>query len=252
LHYKNITTAEHIKTSLKEFHPISQRINLFHPNLQSHSSRVFKIKDKEGNKYKVYDFTQRIVLETKASISLCFSVNLPDNVCLANKPLESIKEYKVFTDHSQDIAVLSCLDFISNIIRSMNLKSNEGFFVYRNGIQLVIDTSRPVVREVQNMQLIKDILQSNFPDIPEKIDVSKIPSDLQDLIPLLAEWAISDDVEREGKINGLSKTKLKKMIEMVKPKMDLINSYLDSFKNEPLTYEAILIGNLAELVSELT
>jgi hypothetical protein len=42
------------------------------------------------------------------------------------------------------------------------------------------------------------------------------------------------------------------VVDIVNPKMEIINSYLDSFKSEPLPYEATLIGNLAELVSELS
>jgi len=247
-----MTTAEYIKNSLKDFETKSQKINLFDSNLSSHSSRVFNIKDQNGNRYKVYDFADRILIETKANVSLHFAINLPDNVCLANKPLANTMDCKIFIHHSQDAIVLHCLELINDSILSLKLKSNEGVFVYRNSIKLAIDISRPLVEEVQNLQRIKDVIQSKFTDISEEIDVSKIPLNLQDIIPLLPEWAISDDDERKEKINRSSKAKLKKIIETVSPKMDFINNYLDSFKSEPLNYEATLIGNLAELISELS
>jgi hypothetical protein len=49
----------------------------------------------------------------------------------------------------------------------------------------------------------------------------------------------------------MKKTEIKKLIKQVSPYMKDINTFLDSFKYQPLTEEATLIENLAELVSEL-
>lgn len=40
-------------------------------------------------------------------------------------------------------------------------------------------------------------------------------------------------------------------MDVVSPRLSQINSYLDSFENKPLTHEASLLGNLAEIVTEL-
>jgi hypothetical protein len=246
-----MTTAEHIKKVLIDFKLTSRKIDLFDPNLQDNSIRVFEIRDKAGNKCKVYAFTERITIETKAATSLHFSINLPDKICSAEKRLNNSYGHKIFTTHSQDSAILSCLGLISNDIQNLRLKSNEGIFIYRNTVQLVVDKSRHLIQEIITIQGIKKILESRFPDNPQTIETSKIPSDLQELIPILSEWAISDDLERNEKISSSSKAKLKKVVDMVTPKMNIINHYLDSFKREPLPYEATLIGNRAELVSEL-
>jgi hypothetical protein len=245
-------TAAHIKNTLKDFRPASQKIDLFDPNLRDNSTRVFKLKHKDGQKFKVYAFTERITIEIKIATSLHFSVNLPDNICLANKLLKNDYGLKLFCNHSQDIAILSCIGLINTDIQNLRLKSNEGLFIYKNGIQLVVDKSRELIQEILTVQKISKILECIFPDSPETIDTSKIPGNLLDLIPILYEWAISDDVEREEKISKSSKGKLKKLVDIVNPKMEVINNYLDSFKSEPLSYEATLIGNLAELVSELS
>jgi len=245
-------TAAHIKNVLKDFRPTSQKINLSDSNLRDNSTRVFKLKDKDGHKFKVYAFTERIAIEIKLATSIHFSVNLPDNICLANKLLKNSYGLKIFTNHSQDIAILNCISLINADIQNLRLKSNEGIIIYRNGIQLVVDKSRQLIQEILTLQKISEILERTFPDNPETIDTSKIPGNLLDLIPILSEWAISDDAEREEKISKSSKGKLKKMVDIVNPKMEIINSYLDSFKSEPLSYEATLIGNLAELVSELS
>ena len=43
----------------------------------------------------------------------------------------------------------------------------------------------------------------------------------------------------------------KKIVNKVYPYMTEINEFLNSFGDNPLSHEAILIGNLAELVSEI-
>ncbi|HEY8784220.1 MAG TPA: hypothetical protein VIM16_21510 [Mucilaginibacter sp.] len=48
-----------------------------------------------------------------------------------------------------------------------------------------------------------------------------------------------------------SEKQKKKLIKTVYPYMIEINEFLDSLGDEPLGHEAILLGNLAELVSEL-
>jgi hypothetical protein len=247
-----MTTAENIKNKLSDFKVTSQKINMFNPNLGDSSKRVFKITDKDGIKFKVYAYTQRIEIEVKAAISLQFSVNLPDNICGAKKRLNHGFGYKIFTSHAQDSSILSCLNLIKDVLQNLQLKSNEGIFIYRNGVQLVVDKSRDIIPEISILRGLKKILESNFPESPEIFDPSNIPSDLQDLVPFLTEWAISDDDEREIKIRKSSKVKLKRIVDIVSPKMDIINNYLDSFDSDPMPFEATLIGNLAELVSELT
>lgn len=242
-----MTTSEHIKNSIKQFRPTSQKINLYDPNVRSTSTRLFKIKDDKGNSFKLYDFSDRIMLETKVKTALLFSVNQPDNICLANELLES----NIYTDHSNDSLVLACVNLIRQDIQKIQLQKNEGLFVYGNAIQLLVDKTRQLNLEIEFLQKIKPIIEDKFPDTVEVIDASKIPKGLQDLVPYLKEWAISDDSERDEKIKKTSKPKLQKVIDSVNPKMDLINNYLDSFKDEAIPYEATLIMSLAELVAEL-
>lgn len=52
-------------------------------------------------------------------------------------------------------------------------------------------------------------------------------------------------------IEGMKKTEIKKLIEQVSPYMKEINTFLDSFNDKPLTERATIVGNLAELVTEL-
>lgn len=248
-----MTTAEQIKILTKEFRPTSQKINIFDPNIQDTSTKFFKINDKEGNTFKLFAFSDRIKIETPLKTLLLFAINLPDIVCLANKILSNGSDTnKVYTDQSNDNSVLNCIKLIEQDLQDLGLETNEGLFIYRNVIQLTINKTRQLIPEISTLLKIKSKIEHRFPENPETVDVSKIPADLHDLIPILVEWAISDDLERDEKIKQSSKAKLKKVIDIVNPKINLINNYLNNFKDEPLPYEAILIGNLAELVSELT
>ena len=49
----------------------------------------------------------------------------------------------------------------------------------------------------------------------------------------------------------MSEKEKQKLIKAVRPFFNEINAYLDSFKDGPLSEEAMSMGNLAELVSEL-
>ncbi|MGC4035099.1 MAG: hypothetical protein QM764_03995 [Chitinophagaceae bacterium] len=246
-----MTTAEYIKKILVDFKPRSEKINLYNPNVGDSARRVFKVTGVNGNKVKVYAYTEKIEIEIKAATSLYFSVNLPDLICLGENPVKNNYGYKVFTNDEPQSSILSCLELINDLVQGLELKADEGMFVYRNGTQLILHKSRSLIGEIRVIQEIKNILESRFPETPDIIDPSKIPSNLQHLAPLLSEWAISDDAERNEKVSQSSKAKLKKLVNTVSPDMQAINKYLDSFKDEPLSYEATLIGNLAELVSEL-
>jgi len=78
-----------------------------------------------------------------------------------------------------------------------------------------------------------------------------IPKNLRPLLPLLKGLGISDDVERELVIEELTDEQKINLVRIVEPFIEDINKFLDSFGNIPLSEEAMLLGNLAELVSEL-
>jgi len=247
-----MTTAEHIRSLTKPLKPSSQKVNMFDPKFHDTATTLFRLKDEHGNKFKLYAYPEVIVIEISIETSLLFAINLPDTVCLANKTLSRQMGIKIFTNHSNDSAVLNCVALIARDIQELNLEDNEGLFVYGNAIQLCLKKTRALLPELSILATIKSKVANNFPDSDvEEVDASKIPATLQDIIPLLSEWAIADDEEREDKIIQSSKEELRKVVDIVSPKMSDINNYLASFKDDPLTCEATLIGNIAELVSEL-
>lgn len=245
-----MTLEERIKGILKEFRPTSQKINLYNPNIQEKCLRYFTF-NKDGIKIKMFLFSTRALLEIKINTSLLFAVNIPDVVCFANKALDKqIGEHKIYTDNSNYNLIINCIDLIKNEVKDLHLKANEGFFVYGNALQLAISQQRALIPEISSLIKLKSTIEQ--PEIKSEIDISKVPENLQSLIPFLNEWALSDDHERDEKINQSSKIELMKVTNAVNPKMNIINNYLDSFKKESLPHEAILIGNLAELITEIT
>jgi len=238
---------------MREFKPSSKTINLFDPNIQETSTRCFRLSDEAGNKFKLFVFSERISFEFKVITSLLFAVNLPDVVCFANKPLGvSINGHNVYVSSPDNSFVFDCVALIETEIQDLGFQSNEGLFVYRNGIHLVLSGNRGLLRELAIFRRIRSIIEDNFPeDNLDRFNPTKIPTNLHSLLPFLAEWAIADDLERDEKIDSSSNEELKTVIDAVSPKISQINDYLSSFETEPLTYEAAILGNLAELVSEI-
>lgn len=245
-------TTKDIKSLMREFKPSSKTINLFDPNIQETSTRYFQLSDEAGNKFKLFVFSERISFEFKVSTSLLFAVNLLDVVCFANKPLGvSINGHNVYVSSSDNRLVLDCVAMIDPEVQNLGLQNNEGLFVYRNGIHLVLSGNRGLLRELAILKRIRSVIVDNFPeDNVDRLNPTRIPTNFHTLLPFLAEWAIADDLEREEKIETSSNEELKTVIDAVSPKIHQINDYLSSFGNEPLTYEVALLSNLAELVSE--
>ena len=76
----------------------------------------------------------------------------------------------------------------------------------------------------------------------EDVDLQELPAEFHDLIPLIDEWAIGDDLERESNTQAASTDELKRLTEAVQPRLDAINTYLD--ENDHL-HEATFLGRLA-------
>jgi hypothetical protein len=85
-----MTKEQEIRNKVKMFRPKGQEVNLFDPNLNDKSTRLFKFKDDQDNKFKIWVFTYTVKLETPLTTSLLFSINFPDKVCLANRSLKNI------------------------------------------------------------------------------------------------------------------------------------------------------------------
>ncbi len=79
--------------------------------------------------------------------------------------------------------------------------------------------------------------------------MTDLPDELNALVPLLAEWNISDDLERGERIERAGTAARKALIAAVIPRLPAINAYLDSFGSSP-SEQACSFGTLAEAAIE--
>lgn len=84
-----------------------------------------------------------------------------------------------------------------------------------------------------------------------EFDEAKLPANLRHLAPYIVSWSVSDDVARQEMVEASSEEELAQLAANVGPLLGAIDAYLDSFSDEPEPDEAMLLGSLAELVSEL-
>jgi hypothetical protein len=229
-------------------------------NLNGNSFRVIIARDYKGYKIEVNEFENLFQIGIKVESDLAFSINNPDKIFGFTDPT-SIGDfpYKVyFSDSKNDLNLLQQSEFspfwnsFAAKIRELELSKNESIFIYNNVIYLAISPKRSLVPIVD---YVIDLINNNGSIFQKakngKIYAKNIPENLRHLIPLLKKWSISDDSEREQLIEETSEKQKNKLVNSIYPLMREINEFLDSFQDSPLTNEAILLGNLAELVSEL-
>lgn len=248
-----MTTKQEIRNKVKIFRPTSQEVNLFDPNLNDKSTRLFKFKDDQDNRFKIWVFTDTVKLETHLTTSLLFSINFPDKVCLAKKLLvEESGVGKIFTNNSKDDQVKLCIKLLNDDLKSLDFDFNEGLTVYKNALQLTLKQDRQLLPELEIFKKIKSLIEQNFPDETDEIDFSDLPTELRQILMKFGAFAISDDFERDEKIQTLTKKQRTDFIETLEPKLEKINSFLNTFSDKPLTEGAIRLQSLAELLIELT
>jgi hypothetical protein len=88
--------------------------------------------------------------------------------------------------------------------------------------------------------------------LAESLSTENVPPILRVLIPYAKKYSIADDLLRVQFGNGLSNKEKRELTNIVSPLFPDINNFLDSFGEDPLSDEAIVIGNLAEFVCELS
>jgi len=247
-----MTTIQEIRNKISKFRPTSQEENLIDPNLNDKSTRLYKFKNDKGNKFRIWIFTDRIKLETPLATSLLFSINIPDKICLANRFLENIKGIgKLYTDNSKDEQIKLCIKLLKEDLISLRFDRIEGLTVYGNWLQLILKNDRQILPEIEVCEKMKSIIELNYPAKIYRIDYTDLPTDIGQLVVKFERWAISDDFEREEKSKEMTKKERAELIEAIERKFNDINSFLDTFKDKPLTDGAIKLQCLAELVTEL-
>jgi len=78
-------------------------------------------------------------------------------------------------------------------------------------------------------------------------DLTELPSEFHDLIPLIARWAVGDDVDRDAMMQAATGEELQQLYAAVGPRLAAIDAYLDEHDHEEV---APYLGMLAEAAVE--
>ena len=82
------------------------------------------------------------------------------------------------------------------------------------------------------------------------VDLTRLPPDLQDLAPVVREWAVSDEEERDRRLEAASTEELAALWLAVSPHLPAINAYLEAAVQGPDADEAIVLAATAESAIE--
>jgi hypothetical protein len=136
-----------------------------------------------------------------------------------------------------------------DFVKALHLSKRESLHIGNGCASLYIQ--RFVCDDVLKALDILYHLLALIPSTEEaSINYQDLPEEFHKLIPWIKRWGICDDNERSDKIGKASSNALTKLVDAVDPEFSAISTYLDSFKNRPLTEQAILLGALAEGASE--
>lgn len=229
--------------------------NLIHLNLNEISFK--RIESVEFNKFKLrindFELFYEILISVKSPF--IFSVNKTDRVL----PIEKLTEmddfgYKFYMT-SSSLFNEKCVDFCSEVkpmLIDLNLSQNEMIVFYENKISLVIEKGRSILNILSGFLGFLSTYEKIIfnPSNQVRIVSNNIPIKLRVLMPILVKIAVYHDNWHEfvEKSSNLEKIGL---VKKVNPLFNDINAFLDSFNDKAMSEEAIQIGKLAELASEL-
>lgn len=228
-------------------------------NLKAKSSRRVLVRNyKQSNwKIEIEDYGDMLLVGLKANSKFAFSINRPDNIFGYTKKVSVINtRFPVYTSDGRtpfpDPLQLRFFDALSLWLENLQLASDESVFIYNNYVYLAVKAARDLLSIINTLVDLVEIHKNLFHG--QKIrsgKQSQLPIKLRALFPLMDKWAVSDDVERNDLVSSINKMEREALIAVVDPLMGDINDFLESFKDLPLSDEAMRLGNFAELVSEL-
>ena len=238
---------------LKELGKEVKKCNIFDPNINDVFNNYIIFANGK-HKVKIFASTKIYKIEIQDFNSeISFAINAKDKVCLLNIPIvkqpSGIPTVYISFNYNDNL-IINWLENKKNIdlIKELHIKSAEILVIYKNSIIFYSSTLNNLQEKIgklygiiNGLSLVNDVTYIDFKNVPDKI---------KPLIPLINEWAISDDFLRNEKINDTSEFDRNKLLEMVYPLLGQIDEYISKYK-EPLPIDAILLGNLAETISEL-
>lgn len=137
---------------------------------------------------------------------------------------------------------------LAKALNALQLTERESLHIYRNGILLYLQ--RDSKDEVMSSVEIACKLAEQFLAVEESLDLTALPAKFENLFELIPKWALSDDEKRSELLEEESLESLHTFVEIVSPYIPAIDTYLDSFVDEPPPEAAVTLGTLAEYCLE--
>jgi hypothetical protein len=233
--------------------------NNYNMNLNAKSLRRLVVSSyrKSSRKVEVEEYGDIFLVGLKVNSKFAFSINKPDLIFGYDKEVTSVNaNFPVYTSDGQTpFRTTSQARFFEGLfiwLNNLRLADDETVFVYNNYMYVGIHANRDLVSAIDALVDLVSAHKDLFQSQEIRFQASnQLPVKLQVLYPLMDQWAKSDDSDRVQLVASMDKVEREVLIAAVDPLIEDINGFLDSFKDSPLSEEAMRLGNLAELVSEL-
>lgn len=190
---------------------------------------------------------------------ISFSLNAPDRICLLDKrlrPAPADIPHPVYVSASDSRTTAAWLRMTENgrFLSAFCLSSRESIQVYRNAVSMIGSPDRATESTLGRLCDLADRVRVPAQDgvvdgVP--FDVDRMPRVFASLRGWIRRFAIGDDHIRGEVLAGVSAMERALMRTQVEPLLPQIDAFLDSFGDQPLSNEAILLGRLAEAVTEM-
>ena len=86
----------------------------------------------------------------------------------------------------------------------------------------------------------------------QRLDSTKVPEDLCNLVPLAERWGIGDDVDRNAKVDGATPEERNELRTALEPLDSRITQWLNSFGQGAMTDEAAAFMYMQLALEEMT
>jgi hypothetical protein len=181
---------------------------------------------------------------------LVFAINAPDRILVLRHQVTTIGAIPVYGRRATSAILLEWLRDHAASIESLRLSPRESLHFAQNEVAAVLEPNRDIDSVLTALLDIVDLLPV-MPPQPSKVDTEELPPALRPLVRYFSRLAVDDDDLRTQRLASLNSRQVISLLNDVSPLLAEIDSYLNSFRDRPLTETAILMGRLAEAVAEL-
>lgn len=183
--------------------------------------------------------------------SIVFAANRPNPVVAATEPRGRVADLQIFVA-PQLPAPDEWLahDASARRLSQLELGPSERLAVQQNGVDLVL-VPGGADRDLGRLDALAAFAAA-LPPVSardERVDPSALPGPLRPLAPLLARWAVGDDLQRAERVERATIEELERLTAAVLPVLREIDAYLDR-AGAPLPPAAAALGDLAQAALE--